>query len=144
MQPSGYSGTPLGKKLGIKEGFAIKLVNAPGYYLELFSDFPPNTKIIKDAKTRTNFIHFFPANAEELHNKIVVLKNQLQPNGMIWVSWYKKSAKIVTDITEDIIRSIALRNGLVDIKVCAIDEKWSGLKLVIPVKDRLVTESNQS
>jgi hypothetical protein len=138
MQTSGYSGTPLAKKLGIKEGFVIKLINSPEYYSKLFPDFPADTKIIKDTKTKCNFVHFFPANAEELNNKIIALKNQLHPDGMIWVSWYKKSAKIATDITEDIIRSIALRNGLVDIKVCAVDEKWSGLKLVIPVKDRSV------
>jgi hypothetical protein len=137
MQTAGYSGTPLAKKLGIKEGFTIKLINAPGYYLKLFSDFPANTKTIKDAATKTDFIHFFPVNAEELNNKIIALKDQLQPNGMIWVSWYKKSAKIATDVTEDIIRTIALKNGLVDIKVCAVDELWSGLKLVIPVKDRI-------
>src|SRR5258708_39467907 len=137
MQTAGYSGTPLAKKLGIKEGFTIKLINAPGYYLKLFLDFPSNIKIIKDAKTKINFIHLFPANAEELNNKLLVLKNQLQPDGMVWVSWYKRSAKIATDVTEDIIRSIALKNGLVDIKVCAVDELWSGLKLVIPVKDRV-------
>jgi len=139
MQTAGYSGTPLAKKLGIKEGFTIKLINAPGYYFKLFLDFPANTKIIKNGTTKADFIHFFSVNAEELNNKIPVLKNQLQPNGMIWISWYKKSAKIDTDVTEDLIRSIALKNGLVDIKVCAIDETWSGLKLVIPVKDRIVS-----
>jgi hypothetical protein len=138
MQTAGYSGTPLAKKLGIKDGFTIKLINAPKYYFKLFSDFPANTKIIKDDATKINFVHFFPANAEELNNKILVLKNQLKPDGMIWVSWYKKSAKIATDVTEDIIRTIALKNGMVDIKVCAVDEVWSALKLVIPVKDRIV------
>ena len=136
MQTSGYSGTPLAKKLGIKSGFTIKLINEPKYYLKLFLDFPVSTKFIKNATTKINFIHFFPANAEELNSKISTLKNQLQPDGMIWISWYKKSAKIETDITEDIIRNIALKNGLVDIKVCAVDEFWSALKLVIPVKDR--------
>ena len=137
MPSAGYSGTPLEKKLGLKNGYKIKLVNAPEYYLELFSDFPPGIKIIKDTATKINFIHFFPANVEELNSKIASLKNQLLPDGIIWVSWYKKSAKTATDVTEDIIRSIALKNGLVDIKVCAVDEKRSGLKLVIPVKDRL-------
>jgi hypothetical protein len=137
MESAGYSGTPLAKKLGIKDGFKIKLVNIPEYYLKLFPDFPKQTKVIKDATTKVDFIHFFCTNIEELNTKIVALKNQLQPAGMIWISWYKKSAKIATDITEDIIRSIALKNGLVDIKVCAVDETWSGLKLVIPVKDRL-------
>lgn len=138
MQTAGYSGTPLAKKLGIKDGFNIKLINPPKYYLKLFSDFPADTKIIKDNKTKVDFVHFFSTNAEELNIKISALKNQLQPAGMLWVSWYKKSANIPTDVTEDIIRSIALKNGLVDIKVCAVDEKWSGLKLVIPVKDRII------
>ncbi len=138
MQTAGYSGTPLAKKLGIKDRFKVKLVNAPEYYLELFSDFPFNIKMIKDDQTRVDFIHFFSTNAEELHSNINALKNQLLPAGMIWVSWYKKSAKIATDVTENIIRSVALKNGLVDIKVCAVDEKWSGLKLVIPVKLRIM------
>jgi Protein of unknown function (DUF3052) len=139
MPTTGYSGTQLAKKLGIKQGLTIKLINAPGYYLKLFPDFPSNTKTIKDTKTKVDFIHFFPVNAGELNDKILSLKKQLQPDGMIWISWYKKSAKIPTDVTEDIIRSIALKNGLVDIKVCAVDELWSGLKLVIPVKDRIVS-----
>ena len=138
MQTAGYSGTPLAKKLGIKDGFKIKLVNAPEHYLRLFSDFPKQTKMIKDDQTKVDFIHLFCNNAEQLDSKINILRNQLLPAGMIWVSWYKKSAKIATDVTEDIIRSIALKNGLVDIKVCAVDEKWSGLKLVIPVKHRVI------
>ncbi len=136
METAGYSGTPLAKKLGIKDGFKIKLVNVPAYYFELFSDFPGQTKMIKDATTKVDFIHFFCINAGELSAKIKVFKNQLLPVGMIWISWYKKTAKIATDVSEDLIRSVALKNGLVDIKVCAVDEKWSGLKLVIPVKDR--------
>ena len=136
METAGYSGTPLAKKLGIKDGFKIKLVNVPAYYFELFSDFPGQTKMIKDATTKVDFIHFFCSNAGELSAKTKVFKNQLLPVGMIWISWYKKTAKIATDVSEDLIRSVALKNGLVDIKVCAVDEKWSGLKLVIPVKDR--------
>lgn len=138
MQTAGYSGTPLAKKLGIKDRFKIKLVNAPEYYLRLFPDFPGQTKMIKDDQTKVDFVHFFCTNAEELHSNINTLKNQLVPTGMIWISWYKKSAKIATDVTEDVIRTVALKNGLVDIKVCAIDEKWSGLKLVIPVKHRTI------
>ncbi len=136
MQTSRYSGTPLAKKLGIKPGFTVKLINEPKYYLELFLDFPRNTKFIKNATTKINFIHFFPSNAKELNNKISALKNQLQPDGMLWISRYKKSSKKGTDITEDIIRNLAPKNGLVDIKVCAVDELWSALKLVIPVKER--------
>ena len=86
---------------------------------------------------KKNLIHFFTKDALELNDNIVLLKNEIEVDGMIWISWPKKASKILTDITEDTIRNLALKNGLVDIKVCAIDEIWSGLKLVIPVKDRI-------
>jgi hypothetical protein len=133
----GYSGTPLAKKLGIKEGFKIRLVNNPEYYLELFDDFPENVIIKSEKKSKKNLIHFFTKEASELTDNIVLLKNEIEENGMIWISWPKKASKIQTDITEDTVRNMALKNGLVDVKVCAVDEIWSGLKLVIPVKDRI-------
>ncbi len=136
MTTAGYSGIPLAKKLGIKDNFKIKVVNAPPYYFKLFTDFPSNVEVMKDNNSKKDFIHYFATNAEALDKDIVSLKKELHPDGMIWVSWYKKSAKIQTDITENIIRDIALKTGLVDVKVCAVDEVWSGLKLVIPVKDR--------
>ena len=136
MQTVGYSGTPLAKKLGIKEGFKIRLINPPGYYFGLFTDMPENVSILKDIKTKKDFIHCFVKQAKELHTNIASLKNEIESNGFIWISWPKKASKVATDITEDVIRNIALNNGLVDIKVCAVDETWSGLKLVIPVKDR--------
>ena len=135
----GYSGTPLAKKLGIKEGFKIRLVNNPEYYLELFDDFPENVIIKSEKKSKKNLIHFFTKEASELTDNIVLLKNEIEENGMIWISWPKKASKIQTDITEDTVRNMALKNGLVDVKVCAVDEIWSGLKLVIPVKDRIAT-----
>ncbi len=136
MNTAGYSGTPLAKKLGIKQGFALKLVNAPEYYVHLFTDFPADTVVVQDEKTTVDFIHFFVKDVATLKKSIGKLKKQMKPDAAMWVSWYKKSAKIPTDVTEDIIRTIAIENGLVDIKVCAVDDKWSGLKLVIPVKDR--------
>lgn len=136
MKNACYSGTPLAKKLGIKESATIKLINIPEYYFNLFSDFPKEVKIATKKKSNIDFIHYFSKDKLNLNKDIKALKKQLAPDGMIWISWYKKSAKIPTDITEDIIRDLALKNGLVDIKVCAIDELWSGLKLVIPVKDR--------
>ena len=136
MKPSGYSGTPLAKKLGIKTGFRIRLVNQPEYYFELFTDMPDDVSFLNEKKTKKNFIHFFTKSAKELEKNIVLLHSEIEPNGMIWVSWPKKTSKVETDITEDMIRHLALTNGLVDIKVCAVDEVWSGLKLVIPVKDR--------
>src|SRR5579875_2264984 len=136
MQPSGYSTTPLAKKLGIKDGFVIKLINQPDYYFELFSDLPNNITVATDAKTKKNLIHCFVTNAEELYKNIPSIKNEITQDGIIWISWHKKSSKMATDVTEDLIRDVALQNGLVDVKVCAIDELWSGLKLVIPVKQR--------
>src|SRR5688500_2467272 len=135
MQPSGYSGTPLSKKLGIKEGFTISIFNQPEYYFDLFTDLP-QINITRDKKLKKNFIHYFVSKQKELVKDINKLKEQIVQNGMIWISWPKKSSKVKTDITEDVIRNIALENGLVDVKVCAVDDVWSGLKLVIPVKDR--------
>ncbi|HOX83738.1 MAG TPA: DUF3052 family protein [Chryseolinea sp.] len=136
QKSSGYSGTPLAKKLGIKEGFKIRLVNPPDNYFELFDDLPKSITMAKDKKSKKNLIHYFTKQLADLEKDIVALRNEIEPNGMIWISWPKKASKVVTDITEDDIRALALVNGLVDIKVCAVDEIWSGLKLVIPVKDR--------
>ena len=136
MKVTGYSGTPLAKKLGIKEGFRIRIANQPEYYFDLFEDFPEHIDIRNEKKTKKDFIHYFTKQAKELNKEILALKSEIVPNGMIWISWPKKSSKIVTDISEDIIRHLALSNGLVDIKVCAVDDVWSGLKLVIPVKYR--------
>lgn len=136
MPAAGYSGTPLAKKLGIKEGLTVRLVNQPEYYFDLFTDFPQNISILADKKKKKNLIHYFVKEAKQLNKDIISLRNEIEQDGMIWISWPKKSSKVVTDITEDVIRKLALENGLVDIKVCAVDEIWSGLKLVIPVKDR--------
>ena len=135
MQPSGYSGTPLAKKLGIKEGFTVSIINQPDYYFNLFTDLP-EIKITEDKKTKKDFIHYFVTKEKELVKNIKSLKEEIVQNGMIWISWPKKSSKVETDITEDAIRNRALKNGLVDVKVCAVDEVWSGLKLVIPIKER--------
>jgi hypothetical protein len=134
--PAGYSGTPLAKKLGIKAGSEIKLVNAPDNYFSLFTDLPEGLSINDDQAFMKDFIHFFTKEENEYVKILPLLKKQLKPNGMIWASWPKKASKIVTDITEDTIRNFAIKIGLVDVKVCAVDEIWSGLKLVIPVKDR--------
>jgi len=132
-----YSSTPLAKKLGIKEGYIIRLINQPSYYFDLFTDFPENVELSDDAQIKKNLIHYFTLESKELFEVLLDVRNEIEQNGMIWVSWPKKASKIATDITEDVIRDFALANGLVDIKVCAIDSIWSGLKLVIPIKDRL-------
>lgn len=132
---AGYSSTPLAKKLGIKAGNNIRLVNAPADYFGLFTDLPADI-IINEGKQKNDLIHFFTKESKELNKLLPKLKNEITSNGMIWVSWPKKSAKIATDVSENMIRDLALSIGLVDVKVCAVDDIWSGLKLVIPVKDR--------
>jgi hypothetical protein len=136
MQSSGYSGTPLAKKLGIKNGFHVCLINAPEYYLQLFTDLPNELYFEDKENSKIDFIHFFTKSKEEYTSLLPGLKDSIKHNAMIWVSWPKKASKVSTDITEDIIRNYAIEIGLVDIKVCAVDDIWSGLKLVIPVKDR--------
>ena len=113
------------------------MINKPNYYFNLFTDLPTNIKILTDKKSKKDFIHLFVKSMNELQKNIQTIKNEIEQDGIIWISWYKKSAKIPTDVTEDKIRATALVNGLVDIKVCAVDEVWSGLKLVIPVKNRI-------
>jgi ABC-type lipoprotein release transport system permease subunit len=132
----GYSSTPLAKKLGIRPGFKMLLINAPDYYFKLFTDLPSDVQLLNDKKSKKNFIHLFTKDIKTFEAHIHDLKNEIEPNGIIWVSWYKRSAKIPTDLTEDIIRNTALSIGLIDVKVCAVDNVWSGLKLVIPLKNR--------
>ena len=136
MNLSGYSGTPLAKKLGIKEGFTISVFHQPEYYFQLFTDLPVNIKLVTNEKLKKDFIHYFVKEEKQLLKDISKLKGQIEQNGIIWISWPKKASKVATNVTEDVVRNIALKNGLVDIKVCAVDEVWSALKLVIPVKDR--------
>jgi hypothetical protein len=132
---AGYSTTPLAKKLGMKEGSKVRLINAPAHYFNLFTDLP-KIEIIDDKKQPKDLIHFFAGDSKQLNELLPKLRDEINSGGMIWVSWPKKSAKVTTDVSENMIREIALANGLVDIKVCAVDETWSGLKLVIPVKER--------
>jgi hypothetical protein len=136
MNNTAYSKTPLAKKLGIKSGFKIRLINAPENYFTLFNDMPANIVLMTDKTIKKNFIHYFATKAKDLERDILYIKNEIEKDGIIWVSWYKKASKMPTDVTESFIRELALANGLVDIKVCAVDEIWSGLKLVIPVKER--------
>lgn len=136
MQTAGYSGTPLAKKLGIKSGFKLALLNAPEHYLSLFTDMPPDVVFVNDENTLKDLIHLFVKDKAEYMATLPRIRTQIVQNGSIWVSWPKKASKVPTDITEDIIRNYALATGLVDIKVCAVDEVWSGLKLVIRLSDR--------
>jgi hypothetical protein len=133
---AGYAATPLAKKLGIKNAAIVTLINAPDHYLQLFTDLPAAVCFVDDILLKKDVIHFFTKQRHEFLTMLPQLMLQIKADGMIWVSWPKKASKVVTDITEDTIRDFAIEIGLVDIKVCAVDEVWSGLKLVIPVKDR--------
>jgi hypothetical protein len=134
---AGYSGTPLAKKLDIKEGFKIYIKNPPPNYVDLISPVPDGVKIIRRLSREIDMIHFFTKSRSELTTNIDNFMDRIKQDGMIWVSWPKKSSKVPTDMTEDVIREVALPLGLVDVKVCAIDEVWSGLKLVIRKENRI-------
>jgi hypothetical protein len=134
---AGYSGSPLSKKLGIKGGFAVATVNAPDDFERLLEPIPASVTIIDKPKKDIDLIHFFTNSRDELARGLAKYKDLIRQNGTIWVSWYKKAAKLPTEITEDVVRDVALPLGLVDIKVCAVDEKWSGLKLVIRRENRV-------
>ena len=133
---AGYSGTPLAKKLGYKPGFRVYLDNAPEHYAELVAPLPDDVEMLSKAGAELDMIHLFTDKAKELATKLKRYQKQIKPAGVIWVSWPKKASKRPTDITEDVVRELALPLGLVDVKVCAVDEVWSGLKLVIRVENR--------
>ena len=133
--PAGYSGTPLAKKLGLKEGYSTLLINEPDHYLDLFTDLPQITEARVDDQ-EINFIHLFALDFDTLKKHFNSCKDQLAKNGTLWVSWPKKASKIPTDLDGNIVRTYGLENGLVDVKVCAVDETWSGLKFMYRVKDR--------
>lgn len=133
---AGYSGTPLVKKLGIKDGNKIFLANAPSDYLKLVSPLPEGVKVLSRISSGTDMVHIFSTKKHHLNKTLRATLPKLKQDGIIWVSWPKKSAKVPTDITEDTIREVAFPLGLVDIKVCAVDDTWSGLKLVIRKEPR--------
>ncbi len=133
----GYSGTPLAKKLGIKNGNTVLLYNPPKNYFDLFSDLPENLIHKTTLKTESaDFIHVFCLTFNELHKVADRYKKALKKSGMLWVSWPKGSSKIATDLKREPIREHLIGIGLVDVKVAAIDEDWSGLKFVYRLKDR--------
>ncbi len=127
---TGYSKTPLIKKLGIKAGYKARFINAPDYYLDILGPLPEDLTLLKSKRKLANFIHLFCKDIASFEKHFFKIKDEIEKDGMIWVSWYKKASKIPTDLNEDIIRNTALNLGLVDVKVCAVDEKWSGLKIV--------------
>jgi len=134
---SGYSGTPLAKKLGLKDGMSIYVHGAPQEYEEFFTGFPLGIKFQKRPRPETaDFIHIFCTKLADLEKTVARLTPALKRNGLMWVSWPKGSSKIETDIKREPLRTLVLKTGLVDVKVCAVNEDWSGLKFVYRLKDR--------
>ena len=133
---AGYSGTLLAKKLGIKPGSRLCVVNAPDNYAELLAPLPDNVALMRVVSARTDIVQVFATSRATLADELRRCFAELRADASIWVSWPKKVAKVATDITEDVIRAEALPLGLVDIKVCAVDAVWSGLKLVIRKENR--------
>jgi hypothetical protein len=129
---AGYSGTPLWKKLGYKAGVSAYIEGEPNNYIFLLT-LPADVVVtwLPRPKSDMEFVHLFATSASQLKSKLESVRKRIVPGGVIWVSWPKKSSGVTSDITEDTIRDLALPMGLVDVKVCAVDEVWSGLKLVI-------------
>lgn len=136
MKPAGYSGTPLPQKLGIKPGDKVAVLNPPWEYRSVVTPLPEGVAVITRVPTQAAFVHLFVHNVAELERKLPPVYQALADDGMVWISWPKKSSGRATDLTEDGIRRVALPMGLVDVKVCAVDEIWSGLKLVRRVSRR--------
>jgi hypothetical protein len=136
MATPGYSGTPLAKKLGLKSPLKFLTINAPGEYASWLGDLPEGVKLVTKARPPVEAAHVFTTESAFLDAALSRLRNELKQDGFVWVSWPKKSSKVLTDITEDTIRDIALPLGFVDVKVCAVSEIWSGLKLVIRKTER--------
>tara|TARA_R110002072_G_scaffold1303_1_gene10608 strand:+ start:1414 stop:1839 length:426 start_codon:yes stop_codon:yes gene_type:complete len=136
-QTAGYSGTPLPRKLGLKDGLRAAFVNLPDNHVDL-RDAAQFASVVSVANPGDDldFVHYFTRARAELEHDLPRFKRAIRPTGMIWVSWPKKASKVPTDITEDTIREVALPIGLVDVKVCAVDLVWSGLKLMIPRDQR--------
>ena len=133
---AGYSGKPLVQKLGIKPGFCIFVGQAPRAYGDVVGELPDDVTIAPRLKAPLDMVHLFAIEAKGLAAKLRSCRAAIDPDVMIWVSWPKKASGVATDLTENVLRDTALPLGLVDIKVCAIDDIWSGLKFVIPKDQR--------
>lgn len=134
--PAGYSKRTLPEKLGIKEGAKVAILHPPPNYGSTLGPLPDGVQLLKKPQPQTDFIQFFALKRADLENNFLGLKTALAPDGMLWISWPKKASKMATDLHENLVREIGLKHGLVDIKVCAVDDIWSGLKFVYRSKDR--------
>jgi hypothetical protein len=133
---AGYSDKPLWEKLGYQAGMTVVVINAPPNYAAVLGELPPDVRLGTSAQEPYAAVHLFTASKDELDKWLKLLRGQLAQQGMIWVSWPKKSSKVATEISDNVIREVALPLGFVDVKVCAVDEVWSGLKLVIRKTER--------
>jgi hypothetical protein len=133
---AGYSGKPLAAKLGFKPGDRACYVNQPENFDELLGELPEGVMVQANLEGPLNLIVCFTTQRRVLEQRLKALRRAMATDGMLWVAWPKKAAKVETDMTEDVVRDVALPTGLVDTKVCAIDETWSGLKLVIRKENR--------
>jgi hypothetical protein len=133
---AGYSSTPLVKKLGVRSGMRIIIIDPPCAYGDLVADLPEQLDYAKQGTPDADFIHAFYTRADFLLSEFRDLKGSLAPRGMLWISWPKRGSGIETDLHENLVRETGLTAGLVDVKVCAVDERWSGLKFVYRLKDR--------
>lgn len=127
----GYSGTPLHRKLGLKEGTRYVVLGGPENYAEMLGELPAGLELQQRHTKTTNLVHLFVSKREDLARHLASLRSELNPEAAVWVSWPKKSSKVPTEVTEDTIREFALPLGFVDVKVCAVSDVWSGLKLVV-------------
>ena len=134
---AGYSGTPLPKKLGIKDQFCVALLDMPSEVKAELKSSLAACRIAKDGRGPLDFAMIFVTSATDLKKKFLQISKQLAPGGMLWVSWPKKTSGVPTDLDENKVREIGLDIGLVDVKVCAVNDVWSGLKFVIRIKDRI-------
>ena len=131
-----YSGTPLPQKLGIKPDLTVVTINAPTNYRRLLGTIPEGATFSDRLKPDSSFVHVFIQKRSELEQRLSALRGKIADTGTVWVSWPKKSSRVRTDVTEDVVRAVALPLGFVDVKVCAIDETWSGLKLMVRRSNR--------
>jgi hypothetical protein len=133
---AGYSGTALPKKLGIKAGARVAWGNEPRDWEKILGPLPEGVDVRGRIRGPLDVVVFFTTRRSELERRMPALRRALDPAGSLWISWPKRASRVPTDVTEDVVREIALANALVDVKVAAVDETWSGLKLVIRLKDR--------
>lgn len=133
---AGYSQTPLVKKLGLKAGMRLQVIDAPLDYADIVEDLPAGLQWAAGEETGLDYIHLFTSNQARLQETLPRLVPRLAKTGALWISWPKKSSGLASDLDENIIRETGLKNGMVDVKVCAINQQWSGLKFVIRLKDR--------